>query len=242
MSICFCCEVFGFCSEVFGFAVRSLVLLRFLVLSWGILFLPLGFWFCLWIYNLWWPTTVTAKPKTSQQKQNYHGKTKNVTAKTKYLMAKPKTLRQKQIVHSKSKIALVLPWVFAFAVRYLVFALKYLVLPWGLWFCREVFGFVVRYFVFAVRFLVLPWGFCFCRWVFGFAVRYFVFAMRFLVLPWQLWATVTTRCGTCFTFCHFFFLNRINDFNGKTPFDFQNCCSVTDNKHLGKLSGYIWLL
>ena len=49
-------------------------------------------------WQIWWPTTVTAKPKTSWQKQN-------------------------------SKIALVLPWVFAFAVRYLVFAVKYLVLP-----------------------------------------------------------------------------------------------------------------
>ena len=99
----------------------------------------------------WWPTTVTAKPKTS---------------------------RQNQMLHSKNKIALVLPWVFAFAVRYLAFAVKYLVSPWGLWFCREGFGFVVRYFVFTVRFLVLPWV--------------FVFAVRFLVLPWQLWATVNT--------------------------------------------------
>ena len=46
---------------------------------------------------------------------NCHGKTKNLTA--------------KPILHSKSKIALVLPWVFAFAVGYLVFAVKYLVLP-----------------------------------------------------------------------------------------------------------------
>ena len=45
---------------------------------------------------LWWPTTVTAKPKTSRQKQKHHGKTKNLTAKTKYLAAKPKTSRQKQ--------------------------------------------------------------------------------------------------------------------------------------------------
>ena len=58
---------------------------------------------------LWWPTTVTAKPKTS---------------------------RQNQVLHSKNKIALVLPWVFAFFH--------------SIWFCREVFGF-------AVRFLVLPW-------------------------------------------------------------------------------------
>ena len=96
-------------------------------------------------------------PQLSRQKQKHHGKTKNLTAKTKYLTAKPKTSRQNQILHSKSKIALVLPWVFAFAVRYLVFAVKYLVLPWGLWFCREGFGFAVTYFFFAVRFLVLPW-------------------------------------------------------------------------------------
>ena len=53
------------------------------------------------------------------------------------------------------------------------------------------------YFVFAVKYLVFPWGFwvalryfCFCREVFGFAVRYFVFAVMFLFLPWQLWATI----------------------------------------------------
>ena len=64
---------------------------------------------------------LTAKPKTSRQNRKPHGKNKNLTA-------KPKTSRQNQILHSKSKIALVLPWVFAFAVGYLVFAVKYLVL------------------------------------------------------------------------------------------------------------------
>ena len=72
--------------------------------------------------GLWWPTTVTAKPKPHRQKQI--------------------TSQQNQILHSKSKIALVLPWVFAFAMRYLVFTV-------GICFCHEVF-------VFAVRFLVLP--------------------------------------------------------------------------------------
>ena len=47
------------------------------------------------VCSIWWPTTVTAKPKTSRQKQKHHGKTKNLTAKTKYLTAKPKTSRQK---------------------------------------------------------------------------------------------------------------------------------------------------
>ena len=127
---------------------------------------------CSW-QSLWWPTTVTAKPKTSRQNQKRHGKTENLTAKPKTSRQKQNTSRQKQntsrqnkILHSKNKIALVLTWVFAFEVRYLVFAVKYLVLPWDLWFCREGFGFVVRCFVFAVR---------------------------FLVLPWQLWATVQSR-------------------------------------------------
>ena len=129
---------------------------------------------------------------------NCHGKTKKLTAKT-------KTSWQNQILHSESKIALVLPWVFAFAVRYLVFAVKYLVLPWGLWFCHQVFGFVMRYFVFAVRFLVLLWGFCYWCEVFGFAMimRYFVFAVRFLVLAWGIlflpWGF--RFCREVFCFC-----------------------------------------
>ena len=139
---------------------------------------------------LWWPTTVTAKPKTSRQKQNTsrqnqkpHGKNKIPQGKTKNLTAKTKISRLNQNLHGKNKIPhgktkyftaktkyivyLVLPWVFAFAVRYLVFAVKYL--------------------VFAVRFLFLPWswGFRFCREVFCFCR-----VVRFLVLPWQLLATV----------------------------------------------------
>jgi len=142
---------------------------------------------------------------------NCHGKIKNLTAKTKYLTAKPNTSRQNQNSFGFA-------WVFAFTVRYLVFAVKY-------WFCREVFGFAVRVLVLpwgillliAVRSLVLPWGFCFCcevfyfsrevvvypvrflflswgilflPWGFRFCREVFSFAVRFLVLPWQLWATV----------------------------------------------------
>ena len=125
-----------------------------------------------------------------------HGKTKKLTTKT-------KTSRQNQILHSESKIALVLPWVFAFAVRYLVFAVKYLVLLWGLWFCHQVFGFVMRYFVFAVRFLVLLWGFCYWREVFGFAMimRYFLFAVRFLVLAWGILFLAWGFRFCCEVFC-----------------------------------------
>ena len=66
-----------------------------------------------------------------------HDKTKNLTA-------KPKTSRQNQILHSsknqiphgKSKYPRQNQSYFAFAV-------KYLVLPEGFWFCLEVFGFAV---------------------------------------------------------------------------------------------------
>ena len=133
--------------------------------------------------KLRWPTTVTAKPKTSRQNQKPHGKTKNLTAnpktsrqiqkphgknkirhdKTKTLTAKPKTSWQNQILHSKnqiphgkSKYPRQNQSYFAFAVKYLVLPWGILFLPWGFWFCREVFGF-------AVMFLFLPWGFWFCR-------------------------------------------------------------------------------
>ena len=86
---------------------------------------------------------LTTKPKPSPQNQRPHSKTKYFTAKTKYLTAKPNT-------HGKTK-----------AILFLL---------WSIWFCHEVFGFAVRYFVFAVRFLVLPWCFCFYHEVFGFAV------------------------------------------------------------------------
>ena len=131
-----------------------------------------------WLYYIYMVThnchgktkNLTAKTKTSRQNQKPHGKNKIPHGKTKNLTAKPNTSQQKQNS-------------FGFAV--------------GICFCREVFGFCCEVFGFAVRSLVLPWGFwfcrevfCFCREVFGFAVRYFVFAMRFLILPWQLWATV----------------------------------------------------
>ena len=138
------------------------------------------------IRPLWWPTThasqqnqkphgrnknITAKPKTSGQKQNTsrqnqnphgknkipYGKTKTLTAKTKYLTAKPKTSRQKQntsrqnqIIQSKNQIPHGKSKYSRQNQSYFAFAVKYLVLPWGFWFCREVF--------------------CFCREVFGFAV------------------------------------------------------------------------
>ena len=65
---------------------------------------------------------LTAKTKTSQQNQKPHGKNKITHGKTKNRTAKPNNSQQKQI-------ALVLPWVFGFTVKYLVFAVRYLVLP-----------------------------------------------------------------------------------------------------------------
>ena len=138
------------------------------------------------IRPVWWPTThasqqnqkphgrnknITAKPKTSRQKQNTsrqnqkphgknkipHGKTENLTAKTKYLTTKPKPSRQNQRPHGKTKY-------FTAKTKYLTAKANthgktkaILLLLWSIWFCREVFDFAVRYFVFAVRFLVLLW-------------------------------------------------------------------------------------
>ena len=81
----------------------------------------------------------------------------------------PRTLGFRLPSSKVSYVYLFLPWDFAFAV-------KHLLLLWGICFCREVFAFVVRY-------LLLPWSICFCREVFAFAVRV-------LVLPWQFWAIV----------------------------------------------------
>ena len=110
---------------------------------------------------------LSAKTKTSRQNQQPNGENKIPHGKTKNLTAKPNTSRQNQIVdqilHSKSKIALVLPWVFAFAVRYLVSTVKYLVLSWGFCFCREVFGFTARFLFLPWGILFLPWGFWFCQ-------------------------------------------------------------------------------
>ena len=114
------------------------------------------------------------KTKTSRQKQKHHGKTKNLTAKTKTSRqnqrphGKTKCLRSKtqypEIPHGKSKYSRQNQSYFAFAVKYLVLPWGILFLPWGFWFCREVF--------------------CFCRDV--------------LVLPWQLWATIPYILPTVF--------------------------------------------
>ena len=94
------------------------------------------------------PTTVTAKPKTSRQKQNTsrqnrkpHGKTKNFTAKTTYLTTKPKPSRQNQRPHGKTKY-------FTAKTKYLTAKANthgktkaILFLPWGFWFYREAFWF-----------------------------------------------------------------------------------------------------
>ena len=53
--------------------------------------------------NLGWPTTVTAKPKTSRQKPNNSRQNRKPHAKNKNLTAKPKTSRQKQKPHGKTE-------------------------------------------------------------------------------------------------------------------------------------------
>ena len=68
--------------------------------------------------NLRWPTTVTAKPKTSRQKQNTSRQNRKPQGKNENLTAKPKTSRQKRKPHGKTE-----------KFVYFVFAVKFLVLP-----------------------------------------------------------------------------------------------------------------
>ena len=55
------------------------------------------------VHTLRWPTTVTAKPKTSRQNQKPLDKTENLTAKPKTSRQKQNTSRQNQKPHGKTK-------------------------------------------------------------------------------------------------------------------------------------------
>ena len=113
--------------------------------------------------KLRWSTTVTAKPKTSRQKQKPYSKTKNLTAKTKYLTAKTKNSRQKQKPHGKNKIPhdktknlTAKPNTSQQKPNTSRQKQIPTAKPKLFFFCCEEFGLAVRYVVFAVRFLVLP--------------------------------------------------------------------------------------
>ena len=106
-----------------------------------------------WISFIWWPTTVTAKPNTSQQKQNSFDFAVSICF-----------CRE----------------VFGFCCEVFGFAVRSLVLLWGSWFCREVFVFAVRFSVLPWGILFLPWGFWFCREVFCFCHEVFGFAVTVL--------------------------------------------------------------
>ena len=108
------------------------------------------------IYFKWRDTENQPIPVVMGVSREFY-KNKIPREKTKTLTAKPKTSRQKQVPTAKPKLFCFCCEVFGFAVRYFVFAVRFLVLPWGIlflpwgfWFCRDVF-------VLALRFLVLPW-------------------------------------------------------------------------------------
>ena len=71
---------------------------------------------------------LTTKPKPSRQNQRPHGKTKYFSAKTKYLTAKANTSQQKPNTSRQKQIPTAKPKPFCF-------------------FCFEVFGFAVRFLV-----------------------------------------------------------------------------------------------
>ena len=92
----------------------------------------------------------------AQERMTMPCQTKTLTAKPNTSQQKPNSSRQKQIPTAKPKLLCFCCEVFGFAVRFLVLPWGILFSPWGFWFCCEV--------------LFLPWCFCFCREVFGFAV------------------------------------------------------------------------
>ena len=119
-----------------------------------------------WVW-LRWPTTVTAKPKSSRQKQDIilHGKTENLTAKTKNTSRqnrKPQKTMQKphgktknltaktKKPHGKTKDLTANSKYFTAKTKYLTAKANthgktkaILFLLWSICFCREVFGFAV---------------------------------------------------------------------------------------------------
>ena len=116
---------------------------------------------------VWWPTTVTAKPKTSRQNKNITAKPKT-SRQNKNITAKPKTQKphgKNKIPRGKNKNITAKPN--ASQQKKNSFN----------WFCR---GYWLWPWSICMVFLLCIW---FCREVFGFAVR-------FLVLSWKLWATV----------------------------------------------------
>ena len=130
---------------------------------------------------------LSAKTKTSRQNQQPNGENKIPHGKTKNLTAKPNTSHQKQNSFGFAVGICFCREVFGFYCEVFGFVVRSLVLPWGFCFCREVLCFCREVFGFAVRCLFLPWSFCFCREVFGFAVRFLVLVWGILFLPCGFW-------------------------------------------------------
>ena len=87
-------------------------------------------------------------PQLSRQNQKAHGKNKNITA-------KPNTSQRKQNSFGFAVGICFCRKVFGFCCEVFGFAVRSLVLPSGFWFCHEVFCFCREVFGFAVRFLLL---------------------------------------------------------------------------------------
>ena len=81
-----------------------------------------------WISPLWWPTTVTGR-----QNQKRHGKNKIPHGKTKNLTAKPNTSQQKQNSFGFAVGICFCREVFGFCCEVFVFVVRSLVLPWSVY-------------------------------------------------------------------------------------------------------------
>ena len=103
---------------------------------------------------------LTAKRKTSRQKEYPHGRKNNHDLTAKEIIIQMSSRYRRNFAAS----------LFLFAIRFFCFE--------SFSFCHEVFLFAASLFLLAAR-----WGYSFSREV-------FLFAARLMLLPWQLWATI----------------------------------------------------
>ena len=111
---------------------------------------------------------LTAKRKTSRQKEYPHCKKNNHDLTAKEIRIKMSSRYRRN-----------------FAVSLFLFAVRFSFCFESFSFCREVFLLAASRFLFAAR-----WGYSFCRESFCFCREVFLFAARLMLLLWQFWATV----------------------------------------------------
>ena len=138
---------------------------------------------------------LTANEKPHGKREKTHSKRKNLTAKEKRLTAKESTSLQTKNLTAKRKRLTAKEktsrWGYSFCPEVILFAVRFFLCPWVVFFFPWGFSFAVSRFLFAVGFFLWPWvfsfllrGSSFCREVISLAVRLFLW-------PWGYFFGVT---------------------------------------------------